>query len=92
MGKPPGAGGTAIDCCVSGQPKVSEKLGQAKLEEAKFRKAGEASKERKGPIVTFRGALGAGAIPQRNRWARYLSKRALADTDKELRWREGRKT
>lgn len=92
MGKPPGAGGTAIDCCVSGQPKVSEKLGQAKLEEAKFRKAGGASKERKEPIVTFRGALGAGAIPQRNRWARYLSKRALADTDKELRWREGRKT
>lgn len=51
--------------CVNGQPKCQRMLGQAKLKETKFRKAGGARKERKGPTVTFRGALGARAKHQR---------------------------
>lgn len=64
MGKPPGAGGTAI-AVSRANPKCQRMLGQARLKEAKFRKAGGARKERKGPTATFRGPLGAGAKPQR---------------------------
>lgn len=64
MDQPPGVGGTATNVSMANQT-WRRMLRQARLEEAKLRKAGGAGKERKGPMATFGGALGAGAKPQR---------------------------
>lgn len=56
------------------------------------RKAGGARQEKKGPRVTFSGALGAGAQPQRKDGVVMEQTVLLLTRDEELRWKVGGKT
>lgn len=91
MDKPPRAGGAATHVSMANQ-KWQRMRGRARLKEAKLRKAGGARKERKGPMVTFRGALGAGAKPQRKDAIVTDQRELLLTMDEQLRWKEGGKT
>lgn len=91
MDKSPRAGGKATHMSMA-NPKWQRMRGRARLKEAKLRKAGEARKERKGPMVTFRGALGAGAKSQKKDGIATDQREFLLTMDEELRWKEGGKT
>lgn len=87
MDKSPRAGGAATHVSIVNQ-KWQRMRGRARLKEAKLRKAGAARKERKRPMVTFRGALGAGAKPQRKDGIVTDQRELLLTMDEELRWKD----
>lgn len=87
MEKPPEVEGTATNVSMANE-KWRRMLRQARLEEAKLRKAGGARKEWKGPMATFRGALGAEAKSQRKKGIVTDQREFLLTVDEELRWKE----